>query len=64
MTRKILSHSFADRSIRELEPMLFSWVEKLVDKLAEPAKTSQPTDMLKWYNCTTFGRSRNYVLKL
>jgi len=52
--RKILSHSFADRSIRELEPMLVSWVQKLVTKLAGPADSAQPTDMLKWYNCTTF----------
>jgi hypothetical protein len=39
--------------------MLMSWVQKLVDKLAEPAKSSKPTDMLKWYNCTTFGTPEN-----
>jgi hypothetical protein len=50
-----MSHSFADRSIRELEPMLIGWVSKLVEKLAQPAANSTPADMLKWYNCATFG---------
>jgi hypothetical protein len=50
-----LSHSFADRSIRELEPVLMGWVQKLVEKLSVPAESLGPTDMVKWYNFTTFG---------
>jgi hypothetical protein len=53
--RKILTNSFADKSLRELEPMLKDWVAKLWEKLRE--KDGESIDILKYYNCTTFGKS-------
>ncbi|USW46711.1 Putative cytochrome P450 [Septoria linicola] len=42
--RKLLSHTFADKTLKDLEPLLKSWVEKMRKKV----------DILKYYNCTTF----------
>lgn len=53
--RRLLSHAFADRSLKDLEPMLKSWIGKLVSALSERAASGEKTDMLKYYNCTTFG---------
>ena len=52
--RKILSHSFSDKALREQEPILKTWSLKLKNKLAERATGVDETDMLKFYNCTTF----------
>ena len=53
--RKMISHSFADKTLRDLEPMLKYWVGKMKDKLGEKATAGEQVDMLKYYNCTTFG---------
>ncbi|KAK5120491.1 hypothetical protein LTR85_006146 [Meristemomyces frigidus] len=50
--RKILSHAFSDKALKDQEPLLKTWTEKLKTKLMERA--GQKTDMLKYYNCTTF----------
>ncbi|CAK4032813.1 Isotrichodermin C-15 hydroxylase [Lecanosticta acicola] len=52
--RKLLSHAFADKTLKELEPMLKQWTGKMKGKLAERAGTGESVDMLKYYNCTTF----------
>ena len=51
--RKLLTHAFADKTLKDLEPMLKSWVAKMSTKLAEQAAAGQKIDMLKMYNCTT-----------
>ena len=52
--RKILSNAFSDRALKEQEPMIKHWAEKLKNKLHERAQSGEDTDMLKMYNCTTF----------
>lgn len=52
--RKIVSHAFSDKALKEQEPMLQMWAEKLRTKLAERAQQGVKTDMLKMLNCTTF----------
>lgn len=52
--RKLVSHAFADKSLKELEPMLKEWCGKLVDKLTQKAGADDDIDMLKMLNCTTF----------
>lgn len=52
--RKIVSHAFSDKALKEQEPMLQMWAEKLRNKLAERAAQGSKTDMLKYMNLTTF----------
>lgn len=52
--RKILSHAFFDRALKEQEPLLKRWVQLMKDKMLEAAEAGQKADMLKFYNCTTF----------
>ena len=52
--RKILSHSFSDRSLKEQEPLLKRWAAVMMKKLSDRADGKQHTDLLKYYNCTTF----------
>jgi cytochrome P450 len=43
--RKILSHSFSDRSLKEQEPLFKEWAHLLVRKLGE-AGSAKPVDMV------------------
>lgn len=52
--RRILSGAFADRSLKEQEPLLKRWAAKLLHKLSERAATGQTVDLLGYYNFTTF----------
>lgn len=52
--RKTVSHAFSDKALKEQEPMLQMWAEKLRGKLSERAAAKMETDMLKMLNCTTF----------
>ncbi|KAI5369151.1 putative cytochrome P450 [Septoria linicola] len=52
--RKLLSHTFADKTLKDLEPLLKSWVEKMRTKLEERMDAVEKVDILKYYNCTTF----------
>lgn len=52
--RKILSHSFSDKALKEQEPILKHWAEKLLNKLSERAAVGSKTDLLAYYNFTTF----------
>ena len=52
--RKILSHSFSDKALKEQEPLLKKWAALMIKKLTERADGKQPLDLVKWYNCTTF----------
>lgn len=51
--RKLLSHAFADKTLKELEPMLKQWAGKMKNKLMEKAEARESVDLLKYYNCTT-----------
>ncbi|TKA82885.1 hypothetical protein B0A55_01177 [Friedmanniomyces simplex] len=52
--RKILSHAFSDKALKEQEPMLKHWTEKMKRKIGGRAAKGEKVDMLKMYNCTTF----------
>ncbi|KAM3418416.1 hypothetical protein BST61_g4405 [Cercospora zeina] len=52
--RRIVSHSFADRTLKDLEPLLMRWITKMKGKLEEKSQTREEIDLLKYYNCTTF----------
>lgn len=45
--RKILSNAFSDKALKEQEPLLKRWTEKMRDKIAEAAKDQGKVDMLK-----------------
>lgn len=50
--RRILSHSFSSRSLKEQEPLLKSWANLLVEKLRE--REGKPTDAVAYFNFTAF----------
>lgn len=52
--RKSLSHAFSARGLQAQEPLLNSYVDKLVERLKAVAESKLPADMAKWYNLTTF----------
>ncbi|KAK3672299.1 hypothetical protein LTR78_007839 [Recurvomyces mirabilis] len=52
--RKILSHAFSDKALKEQEPLLKHWAEKMQQKMLEQATAGKPVDVLKMLNCTTF----------
>ena len=49
--RRVMSHSFADRTLKDLEPLLKSWVTKMQEKLRERAEAREKVDVLKFFNC-------------
>ena len=50
--RKIVSHAFSDKALKEQEPILKQWAKKFKTKLEERAERGEETDMLKMLNCT------------
>ena len=53
--RRLLSHGFSDRSMREQEPMIMQYIDLLVRRLYENSESgTKPLDIVKWYNWTTF----------
>ncbi len=49
--RKVLGHAFSERAIREQEPMVQMYIEKLIRRLHEQiGRSSQgKVDLVKWY---------------
>lgn len=52
--RRAMLPAFSDKALLQQEPLMKVYVDLLVEKLHEVAKTGKPTDMVKWYNFTTF----------
>lgn len=54
--RKLVSHAFSDKALREQETLLKGYVELLVKKLKEATAKNEEgkVDMMSWYNFTTF----------
>ncbi|KAL9599801.1 MAG: hypothetical protein Q9219_003587 [cf. Caloplaca sp. 3 TL-2023] len=56
--RRILSHAFSERALREQEDILKKYTDLLITKLHEQTtsteKPSATLDITKWYNYTTF----------
>ncbi|KAJ5108111.1 Cytochrome monooxygenase lcsI [Penicillium angulare] len=54
-TRRLLSHAFSEKALREQEDLIQSYVDLLVDGLNKQISKSQDAvDMVRWYNYTTF----------
>lgn len=52
--RKQLAHAFSEKALREQEPFMKAYVDLLMQKLGDVAAAGTPTDMVKWFNFTTF----------
>ncbi|GME40427.1 hypothetical protein PFICI_06539 [Neofusicoccum parvum] len=53
--RRLLSHAFSDKSLREQEPVLHSYVHMLIERLREHSESGpKALDLVNWYNFTTF----------
>lgn len=52
--RKTLSHAFSEKALKEQEPLLQVYIDLMIDKLKGVAKSGGETDMMKWYDLTTF----------
>ncbi|KAH8884933.1 cytochrome P450 ClCP1 [Thozetella sp. PMI_491] len=51
--RRQVAHGFSDKSMRDQEPIIKSFVDLLISQLRVYSKTG-PVDMTAWYNFTTF----------
>lgn len=51
--RRLVSHAFSDRALKDQEPLLKGYVELLIEKLTEAAAKGE-ANMVAWYNFTTF----------
>ncbi|KAJ2984481.1 hypothetical protein NUW58_g6035 [Xylaria curta] len=52
--RRQMSHGFSDRSMREQEPIIGSYVDLLVSRLRDAVKVNSSQNLREWYNYTTF----------
>ena len=52
--RRALSHAFSAKGLRDQEPLLTTYVGKLIERLKGVAESQLPADMVKWYNLCTF----------
>ena len=54
--RKVLGHAFSERAIREQEPTVQMYIEKLIRRLHEQISSSSQgkVDMVKWYGWMAF----------
>lgn len=60
--RRLLSHGFSDRSMREQEPIIQGYVDLLVKRLHEHCEGGETTlDMCQWYNFATFDVSASVL---
>ena len=52
--RRAMAPAFSDKAINQQEALILVYVDLLVEKLRETAKTGLPTNMVTWYMLTTF----------
>ncbi|KAL9608395.1 MAG: hypothetical protein Q9167_006775 [Letrouitia subvulpina] len=54
--RRLLSHAFSDRALRQQEPLLLKYIDLLIEQLRKRASLSstEVVDMVQWFNFTTF----------
>ncbi|KAK6386250.1 Sir2 histone deacetylase Hst2 [Exophiala oligosperma] len=52
--RRVISHAFADKSLRQQEQLLKSWADKLRTFLRQKIEAGETIDMVRAYNYTTF----------
>ncbi|ORY00094.1 cytochrome P450 [Clohesyomyces aquaticus] len=52
--RRLLSHSFSEKGMREMQPRIQSYVEQLIQGLKDVAKTDSYIDISEWFTWATF----------
>jgi averantin hydroxylase len=52
--RRLFSHSFSEKGMREMQPRIQHYVELLITNLKEVAASGEWTNAVQWYNWTTF----------
>lgn len=54
--RRLQSHAFSEKALKEQEPLITSYVDKLISRLHERAGSAETAtlDLVRWYNYTTF----------
>ncbi|KAI5918888.1 cytochrome protein [Camillea tinctor] len=52
--RRAMLPVFSDRALVQQEPLIRVYVDLLVGRLREASQAKAPTDMVRWYNFTTF----------
>lgn len=59
--RKIVSNSFSDKALKDQEPLLKKWAAVMVKKLRVRADGKVKSDLVKYYNCTTFDAMGKWI---
>ncbi|KAH8781502.1 cytochrome P450 [Hyaloscypha sp. PMI_1271] len=52
--RKAMQPAFSDKALRQQEPLIRVYVSLLMERLREVADKGESTNMIRWYNFTTF----------
>lgn len=52
--RRVLSHAFSDKALKEEEPLFKRWASLLVEKLETLSFSNAPIDLVAYFNYTTF----------
>ena len=52
--RRLISHGFSDKALREQEPLVVGMVDLLIRRLHEQARAGDVIEIVKWYNFVTF----------
>jgi len=52
--RRVVAHAFSDAAIKGQEALIMQYVDKLFAHLRKDAAQRTPTDVVKWFNFTTF----------
>ncbi|KAK0121704.1 hypothetical protein ONS95_009989 [Cadophora gregata] len=58
--RRVFSHAFSDKSLRDQEPIIASYINKMSDRLHEIC--DKPVNMSAWFNYVLFDTSGDLVL--
>ncbi|KAK9777135.1 putative Isotrichodermin C-15 hydroxylase [Seiridium cardinale] len=52
--RRLMSHAFSEKALRNQEDILKKYVDMLINKLTDLATSGEILDLVKWYNFTSF----------
>ncbi|KAK0642473.1 Cytochrome P450 monooxygenase rdc4 [Lasiodiplodia hormozganensis] len=52
--RRVFSHAFSDKALREQEPLIQRYIGMLMQRFGEKARAGVDVDLVRYYNFTTF----------
>ena len=52
--RKMLSHAFSERALREQEPLIKTYVDLLISNMRDDAAAHRPVDIVRYFHFLTF----------